>query len=161
MNLLRHPLWGRNQETLGEDPFLAGELSKAFVRGLSALPSRGALTPKLVEEEHIYLTTACCKHFAVHSGPENFPVSRLSFEANVSAADLWLTFLPAFRGCLADNVAQSVMCSYNGINGVPNCANPWLLKGILREMLGFKGTMKRRTQTPATSHVYSDCLAIS
>ncbi|VDK32900.1 unnamed protein product [Taenia asiatica] len=139
VNLLRHPLWGRNQETLGEDPFLSGELSKAFVRGLSALPSRGVLSRKLVEEEHIYLTTACCKHFAVHSGPENLPVSRLSFEANVSAADLWLTFLPAFRGCLADNVAQSVMCSYNGINGVPNCANPWLLKGILREMLGFKG----------------------
>ncbi|CDS41173.1 beta D xylosidase 2 [Echinococcus multilocularis] len=139
VNLLRHPLWGRNQETLGEDPFLSGELSKAFVRGLSALPSRGLLPRKLVEEDHIYLTAACCKHFAVHSGPENLPVSRLSFEANVSAADLWLTFLPAFRGCLADGVAQSVMCSYNGINGVPNCANPLLLKRILREMWGFKG----------------------
>ncbi|VDM31524.1 unnamed protein product [Hydatigera taeniaeformis] len=157
VNLFRHPLWGRNQETLGEDPFLSGELSKAFVRGLSAMPSRGSLSRKLVEEEHIYLTTACCKHFAVHSGPENSPVSRLSFEANVSAADLWLTFLPSFRGCLADNVAQSVMCSYNGINGVPNCANPWLLKRILREMWGFKGIMKTLT----SNNVYIDCFVIS
>lgn len=144
VNLMRHPLWGRNQETLGEDPYLSGEMSNSFVRGLSALPSRGTLPLEMVEDRHIYLTTACCKHFAVHSGPENVPVSRFSFEANVSAADLWLTYLPAFRGCLAGGIAQSVMCSYNGINGVPNCANPWLLKKVLREMYGFKGSKINR-----------------
>ncbi|VDD82161.1 unnamed protein product [Mesocestoides corti] len=139
VNILRHPLWGRNQETLGEDPFLTGELSNAFVRGLSALPPSGPLSRELVDEKHVYLTSACCKHFAVHSGPENTPVSRLSFEANVSAADLWLTYFPAFKGCLANGAAQSVMCSYNGINGVPNCANKWLLKKVLRDTWGFKG----------------------
>ncbi|VDL20065.1 unnamed protein product [Hymenolepis diminuta] len=139
VNILRHPLWGRNQETLGEDPYLSGELSNAFVRGLSGLPARGKLPRKYVDEEHIFLTAASCKHFAVHSGPENLPVSRLSFEANVSAADIWLTFLPAFKGCLADGIAQSVMCSYNGINGIPNCANRWLLINVLRGMMGFKG----------------------
>lgn len=141
VNILRHPLWGRNQETLGEDPFLTGELSNAFVRGLSALPPRGSLSRRLLDEEHVYLTTACCKHFAVHSGPENVPVSRLSFEANVSAADLFLTYLPAFKACLANGAAQSVMCSYNGINGVPNCANKWLLTDVLRGYLGFKGRL--------------------
>ncbi|KAM7532884.1 hypothetical protein Aperf_G00000128697 [Anoplocephala perfoliata] len=139
VNILRHPLWGRNQETLGEDPYLSGELASAFVRGLSGLPARGRLSRKLVEEDHVYLTAASCKHFAVHSGPENLPVSRLSFEANVSAADMWMTFLPAFQGCLADGVAQSIMCAYSGINGIPDCANRWLLKTVLREMMGFKG----------------------
>ncbi|KAM7532856.1 hypothetical protein Aperf_G00000128684 [Anoplocephala perfoliata] len=139
VNLLRHPLWGRNQETLGEDPYLSGELASAFVRGLSGLPARGRLSRKLVEEDHVYLTAASCKHFAVHSGPENLPVSRLSFEANVSAADMWMTFLPAFQGCLDDGVAQSIMCAYSGINGIPDCANRWLLKTVLREMMGFKG----------------------
>ncbi|VDN20282.1 unnamed protein product [Dibothriocephalus latus] len=85
VNIMRHPLWGRTQETLGEDPFLTGALSNAFVRGLSGFPLHGRIS---YEDKHLYLTAASCKHFAVHDGPENIPVSRLSFEANVSVADI-------------------------------------------------------------------------
>nr|VZI36447.1 unnamed protein product [Spirometra erinaceieuropaei] len=135
VNIMRHPLWGRTQETLGEDPFLTGALSNAFVRGLSGLPPKGRIPH---EDKHVFLTAASCKHFAVHDGPENIPVSRLSFEANVSVADMWLTYFPAFKACL-DGGAQSVMCSYNGINGVPACANKWLLTSVLRKAWNFSG----------------------
>uniref|UniRef100_A0A0X3NYT8 Beta-D-xylosidase 1 n=1 Tax=Schistocephalus solidus TaxID=70667 RepID=A0A0X3NYT8_SCHSO len=135
VNIMRHPLWGRTQETLGEDPFLTGALSNAFVRGLSGFPLIGRIPH---DDKHLYLAAASCKHFAVHDGPENIPVSRLSFEANVSVADMWLTYFPAFKECL-EGGAQSVMCSYNGINGVPACANKWLLTSVLRKAWKFPG----------------------
>lgn len=133
---MRHPLWGRTQETMGEDPYLTGEMATAYVRGLAALPLFSRRQPSF--EKHVILVSASCKHFAVHNGPENIPVSRLSFEANVSAADLWLTYLPAFRACL-DAGAQSVMCAYSGINGSPSCANKWLLTDVLRHAWNFTG----------------------
>lgn len=62
------------QETYGEDPFLSGELARSFVQGLQG-PH-----PRYVK------ASAGCKHFSVHGGPENIPVSRLSFDAKVSTA---------------------------------------------------------------------------
>lgn len=62
------------QETYGEDPFLSGELARSFVQGLQGQH------PRYVK------ASAGCKHFSVHGGPENIPVSRLSFDAKVSAA---------------------------------------------------------------------------
>lgn len=64
------------QETYGEDPFLSGELARSFVQGLQGQH------PRYVK------ASAGCKHFSVHGGPENIPVSRLSFDAKVSATGL-------------------------------------------------------------------------
>lgn len=61
------------QETYGEDPFLSGELARSFVQGLQGQH------PRYIK------ASAGCKHFSVHGGPENIPVSRLSFDAKVSA----------------------------------------------------------------------------
>ncbi|KAM9116612.1 uncharacterized protein ACDP82_017913 [Pangshura tecta] len=72
LNIMRHPLWGRNQETYGEDPFLSAELAVAFVQGLQG------------DHPRYVKASAGCKHFSVHGGPENVPVSRLSFDAKVS-----------------------------------------------------------------------------
>ncbi|CAI8019306.1 Xylan 1,4-beta-xylosidase [Geodia barretti] len=126
INILRDPRWGRNQETYGEDPWLSGYLGRAYVTGLQGNNSR------YVE------ANAGCKHFDVHGGPENIPVSRFSFNANVTTRDWRMTFLPQFRACIEAG-AWSVMCSYNSINGVPACANKELLTDILRNEWGFKG----------------------
>ncbi|XP_031988485.1 probable beta-D-xylosidase 2 isoform X1 [Corvus moneduloides] len=126
LNIMRHPLWGRNQETYGEDPFLSGELARSFVQGLQGQH------PRYVK------ASAGCKHFSVHGGPENIPVSRLSFDAKVLERDWRMTFLPQFQACVRAG-SYSFMCSYNRINGVPACANKKLLTDILRGEWGFDG----------------------
>ncbi|KAK3097560.1 hypothetical protein FSP39_010802 [Pinctada imbricata] len=126
INIMRHPLWGRNQETYGEDPYLSGILAKNFVQCLQGS------NPRYI------LASAGCKHFDVHGGPENIPVSRFSFDAKVSERDWRLTFQPAFKKCVQAGTA-SLMCSYNRINGVPACGNKRLLTDILRKEWGFKG----------------------
>nr|XP_011418650.2 xylan 1,4-beta-xylosidase [Crassostrea gigas] len=126
INIMRHPLWGRNQETYGEDPFLSGELAAIFVKCLQG-------------DDPTYIrANAGCKHFDVHGGPENIPVSRFSFDAKVSEKDWRLTFLPAFKRCVQAG-SYSLMCSFNRINGVPACGNKRLLTDILRTELGFTG----------------------
>lgn len=126
INIMRHPLWGRNQETFGEDPFLSGVLSIAFVKGLQG------------DHPRYIKANAGCKHFDVHGGPENIPVSRFSFDAKVEERDWRMTFLPQFQACIRAGT-YSVMCSYNRVNGIPACANKKLLTDILRTEWGFPG----------------------
>ncbi len=132
INIFRDPRWGRGHETYGEDPFLTGEIGKAFVIGLQG-------------NHHKYLKVAAgAKHFAVHSGPE---AGRHSFNAKVNSQDLNETYLPAFKKLIDANV-EIVMCAYNRLNDEPCCGSKTLLNDLLRENWGFKG------------HVVSDCGAI-
>ncbi|HEV2348628.1 MAG TPA: glycoside hydrolase family 3 C-terminal domain-containing protein [Terriglobia bacterium] len=133
INIFRDPRWGRGQETYGEDPFLTGSLGVAFVKGLQGND------PKYLE------LVATPKHFAVHSGPEP---ARHGFNVNPSPRDLESTYLPAFRATVADAHADSVMCAYNAVNGVPACANSDLLQKDLRDRWHFQG------------YVTSDCGAV-
>ena len=134
INLFRDPRWGRGMETYGEDPFLTGRLSVAFVQGMQG-------------DHPFYLkTVATPKHYAVHSGPEP---ERHTFNAAVSERDLRETYLPAFRQSVMEGGAESVMCAYNAFRGHPACASSELLQDILREDWGFDG------------YVVSDCWAIS
>jgi len=134
VNIFRDPRWGRGQETYGEDPYLAGRLGVAFVKGLQG-----------DDPTHLKLV-ATPKHFAVHSGPEAL---RHSFDARVSEKDLRETYLAAFKECVVEGRAASVMGAYNRTNGEPCCASPTLLEKILREEWGFDGC------------VVSDCGAIA
>uniref|UniRef100_A0A2C9LMB7 Fibronectin type III-like domain-containing protein n=1 Tax=Biomphalaria glabrata TaxID=6526 RepID=A0A2C9LMB7_BIOGL len=126
INVVRDARWGRNQETYGEDPFMSGKLSQSYVKGLHGYDSR-----------YIQASSGC-KHFDAYSGPENIPVTSISFDAQVSERDWRMTYLPAFKACVAAGT-DSLMCSYNSINGVPACANKKLLTDILRTEWGFKG----------------------
>lgn len=85
---MRHPLWGRSQETYGEDPSLTGQLAEAFVHGLMGNDSR------------YFRANSVCKHFAAHNGPEDKPVDRMSFNAIVPEVDMRMTFLPQFEACV-------------------------------------------------------------
>ena len=124
VNLFRDPRWGRGQETFGEDPFLAGRMGVAFVRGIQG-----------DDPEHLR-ATACAKHFAVHSGPEQ---TRRTFDARVSMRDMMEYYLEPFRALVVDGRVASVMSSYNAINGVPATMNRWLLTDLLRGEWGFRG----------------------
>jgi beta-glucosidase len=126
INIMRHPLWGRNQETYGEDPYLSGELVTQYVRGLQGDHPRYARA------------TAGCKHFATYAGPEDVPVSRFGFNVQISERDLRMTFLPQFKACIQAGT-YNVMCSFSRLNGVPACANKKLLTDILRNEWKFKG----------------------
>ena len=122
INIFRDPRWGRGQETYGEDPFLTAELGKAFVKGLQG-----------DDKEHLR-TSACAKHFAVHSGPE---ATRHSFDAKASAHDMEDTYLPAFRALVQDAKVESVMGAYNRVNGEGACASTVLQKKL--KEWGFDG----------------------
>ncbi len=126
INIFRDPRWGRGHETYGECPFLSGLLGFAFVRGLQG-----------PDTEHL-LTAATPKHFAVHSGPES---GRANFNSVVDERDLRETYLPAFKTCIVEAKAQSVMSAYNAINGEPCSTNQRLLMDILRDEWKFDGAV--------------------
>src|SRR5882724_4285057 len=117
INIFRDPRWGRGQETYGEDPFLTSRMAVAFIQGMQG------------NDPHYLKTVATPKHFAVHSGPEP---SRHGFDVHPSARDLEETYLPAFRASIMEGKADSVMCAYNRMNGVPACTNVTLLQDYLR-----------------------------
>ncbi len=131
INIFRDPRWGRGHETYGEDPYLTSCMGKAFVHGLQG-------------DGETMKTSACAKHFAVHSGPEAI---RHEFNAIASPKDLTETYLPAFKALVCEAGVESVMGAYNRTNGEPCCASPALMK-LLREDWGFEG------------HFVSDCWAI-
>jgi len=133
INIFRDPRWGRGQETYGEDPYLTSRMGVAFVTGMQG------------NDPHYLKVVATPKHYAVHSGPESL---RHTFDARVSESDLVNTYLPAFRAAVTEGKADSVMCVYNRVDGVPGCASTDLLQKRLREQWGFKG------------FVVSDCGAI-
>lgn len=133
VNIFRDPRWGRGQETYGEDPFLTAQLGDAFVRGLQG------------DDPKYLKAAACAKHFAVHSGPEPL---RHVFNVDVSAYDLWDTYLPAFQKLVVESKVVGVMCAYNAFRTQPCCASDVLLTDILRKQWGFTG------------YVTSDCGAI-
>ena len=101
VNIFRDPRWGRGHETYGEDPFLTGELGKAFVEGLQG-------------DGEVMQAAACAKHFAVHSGPE---AVRHQFDAKASAKDMRETYLPAFEKLVKEAGVEAVMGAYNRTNG--------------------------------------------
>jgi beta-glucosidase len=134
INIFRDPRWGRGQETYGEDPFLTAKMGVAFVTGLQG------------GDPKYFKTIATPKHYAVHSGPEPL---RHQFNVNVSPHDLEDTYLPAFRATVVEGHADSIMCAYNAVYGVPACASKFLLQDTLREAWKFQG------------YVTSDCEAVA
>jgi len=124
INIFRDPRWGRGQETYGEDPFLTGVIGSAFVKGLQG------------DDPNYLKSSACAKHYAVHSGPE---WNRHTYNAEVSDFDLWDTYLPAFRDLIVDAKVSSVMCAYNAFFEEPCCGSNILMTDILYNQWNFDG----------------------
>jgi len=116
--------WGRIDETFGEDPFLAGKMGAAMVRGYQG--------PDVSDPERI---VACAKHFIAYGESTG---GRDSYDSPVSMRSIRQTFLPPFAeavkaGCL------TAMAGYEPVDGLPCSASPELLKGLLKKELGFEG----------------------
>jgi len=116
VNLLRHPGWGRAQETYGEDPCHLGEMGAALTRGAQRW------------------VMACVKHLACNS-IEN---ARFRIDVTIAPEVLDNVYLPHFRRVVDEGVA-SVMTAYNSLNGHWCGDSRDLVRGILRERWGFDG----------------------
>ncbi|KAL7227776.1 hypothetical protein ACSBR1_022620 [Camellia fascicularis] len=123
VNIFRDPRWGRGQETPGEDPLLTSKYASAYVRGLQQRDAGNKDRLKVA---------ACCKHYTAYDVDHWKGVDRFEFNAVVTKQDMDDTFQPPFKSCVLDGNVASVMCSYNQVNGKPTCANPDLLKGVIR-----------------------------
>ena len=121
LDVVRDPRWGRVDECIGEDPYLVGTVGTAYVRGL-----QGAGVDATLKHFLGYSASQAGRnHAPVHAGPREI-------------ADV---FLPPFEMALRDGGARSVMNSYAEIDGVPVAANGELLTDVLRDRLGFDGTV--------------------
>lgn len=117
INIERNPYWGRNHEAWGEDPFLCGRMAVAYVRGLQG-----------EDPQHLKIA-ATLKHYAVN----NVETDRQKLNATVPERMLREYWLPHFRDAVVEGGAQSLMASYNALNGTPNNINRWLLTDVLKE----------------------------
>lgn len=118
VNINRVPLWGRNFEGYGEDPYLSGKLGVAYIRGVQA----EGVIPSL-------------KHFAANN--EEFERHRI--DATIDDRTMHEIYLPAFKAAVDDADVWNVMSAYNKLNGVHCAENPTLLTDILKKEFGFKG----------------------
>jgi beta-glucosidase len=117
MNVLRHPAWGRAQETYGEDTVHLGVMAVAFIEGA---------------QQHVM---ASAKHFACNS------IEDTRFDVNVTIDERALreVYLPHFRRAVVDGKVASVMSAYNSLNGHPASENAHLLGDILKGEWAFDG----------------------
>ena len=126
LDLARDPRWGRTEETYGEDPFLVSRIGVAAVRGFQG-------TADTIDKSHVVATA---KHYAVHGQPEG---GTNTAPGNYSERIIREQFLKPFEAAVKEGNIQSVMASYNEVDGIPMHANPYYLDEILRQEWGFKG----------------------
>lgn len=118
INIHRAPMCGRNFEYMGEDPYLAGETSTEYIKGLQNNGVMGVI-----------------KHFAA-----NFQEYDRNFvSSDIDERTLHEIYFPAFKSAVQKAQVGAVMSSYNLLNGVWTTENPWLLKDVLRTQWGFNG----------------------
>ena len=120
LNLHRHPLGGRNFESFGEDPLLAGRIGAAYVRGLQA-----------------HGVGACPKHLVANDAE----IERLTISSEVDERTLREVYLRPFEAALRDGEAWSVMASYNRLNGTFACEEPALLSALVKDEWEFDGVV--------------------
>ncbi|WP_321899758.1 glycoside hydrolase family 3 C-terminal domain-containing protein [Burkholderia cepacia] len=121
VNLAREPRNGRAFEYMGEDPVLAGTLSAARTQATQA--------QKVI---------ATIKHFAFNDQETN----RMTIDSVVDERTMREAELLAFEIGVKDGQPGNVMCSYNKLNGVYACENPYLLTTVLKNEWGFKGVVQ-------------------
>jgi beta-glucosidase len=128
LDLAREPRWGRTEETYGEDPYLVARIGVAAIKGLQG-------TGPFIDGLHVMATA---KHFAAHGQPEG---GTNVAPANYSERVLREYFLAPFAAAVREGHVQSVMASYNEIDGIPSHSNRHLLDDVLRHEWGFEGVL--------------------
>lgn len=121
LDVVRDARWGRVEETAGEDPYLVGTVTTAYVKGL--------------EKAGIVATL---KHFAGYSASR---AGRNLAPVSVGARELADVILPPFEMAIRESGVRSVMNAYTDLDGVPSAGDPALLTELLRDTWGFEGTV--------------------
>ncbi len=122
--LARDPRWGRTNETFGEDKYLSGELGVSIIKGYQG--------EDLSDDTAII---ACAKHFIAYGEATG---ARDSYDTEIAMRKIRDEFLPPFKKAV-DAGCATFMTAYGSIDGVPLTANEEVLKGLLRDELGFDG----------------------
>lgn len=121
IDLERDPRWGRTEEGYGEDPFLAGEMSSAYIMGMQG-------------EDPKYLRVASTlKHFYGN----NTEVGRGWKNTSIDPRNRYELYLEPFRRAIEDGGAEAIMTAYNKINGIPGMLNPEV-NNILKKQYGLQ-----------------------
>ena len=128
VDIARDPRWGRIEETYGEDPYLVTQMGLGAIRGF-----QGPTLP--LPPDKVFVTL---KHFTGHGWPEN---GTNVGPAHLGERELRENFFPPFEAAVKTFPIQSVMASYNEIDGIPSHANNWLLNDVLRGEWGYKGAV--------------------
>ncbi|PPK84050.1 beta-glucosidase [Neolewinella xylanilytica] len=128
VDVARDPRWGRVEETLGEDPYLAGEIGLQAVLGFQGDNDRW-------NEGEVFATL---KHMAGHGEPEG---GNNIGPAHISERTLREVFLYPFRYIVQNGNVRNIMASYNEVNGIPSHANGWMLNDVLRGEWGYEGAV--------------------
>lgn len=126
VNLVRDARWGRVMESTGEDPYLNCRMAEAMVRGIQGQGEHF--------EDHL---GACTKHFAVYGAPT---AGREYNNVELSERTLREDYLPAYQAAI-DAGSAMMMTSFNTLDRIPATGNPWLMRNILREEMGFEGVL--------------------
>ena len=126
IDVARDARWGRVEETYGEDPYLVSQMGIAAVRGFQGDGS-------FKDNKHIVATL---KHFIGHGQPES---GTNTGPVNLSERTMREVHFFPFKQIIQKAGALSVMPTYHEVDGVPVCANHYLLTDILRNEMGFKG----------------------
>ncbi len=126
LDLSRDPRWGRIIEGAGEDPFVAADMARAVVAGFQGDDPAGDGN-----------LLACAKHFIGYGAAEG---GRDYCHTEISDYSLYNFYLPAFKAAVDAGVA-TVMSSFNDVNGEPVSGSRYYLTEILRDYLGFEGTL--------------------
>jgi len=124
VDIARDPRWGRIAEGAGEDPYLGSQVAKAMVRGYQQ---------KDLTNEATMIATV--KHFALYGASEG---GRDYNTTDMSRVRMFNEYLPPYKAAI-DAGAESVMSSFNDVDGVPASGNKWLLTDLLRDKWGFEG----------------------
>ena len=126
LDLARDPRWGRTEETYGEDPYLVTRIGLAAISGFQG-------DGPWIDKSHVMATA---KHFAVHGQPEG---GTNVGTGNYSERVVREYFLKPFEAAVKEGHVQTLMASYNEIDGIPSHSNKHLLDDILRHEWGFEG----------------------
>jgi beta-glucosidase len=118
VNINRQPLWGRNFESYGEDPYLSARMAVAYIEG--------------VQSEKVIPSV---KHFAANN--EEFERHRI--DEKIDVRTLQEIYFPAFRAAVQEAGVWAVMSAYNKVNGLWCAENPYLLSETLHRRWGFQG----------------------
>ncbi len=124
VDISRDPRWGRISESSGEDPYLGSAIAQALVKGYQGDDLGNNKT-----------MMACVKHFALYGAAE---AGRDYNSVDMSHLRMFNDYFPPYKAAIEAGV-ESVMSSFNDVDGVPSSANKWLLTDVLRDMWGFNG----------------------